>query len=314
MDSLQAKTTPAQIRRTLQVLPRGPHAYRQAYEKTISRIRCQQSENRQLARRALQWLACAAREITALELRQALAVKSDGGSLPSEEEFESTIVIIEVCMGLVTVEKESGIIRLLHHTALEYLQQNMTCLWSLEYSETLGTPLPAPKTPKDAMNEAHQDIAKICIKHLSSRDIPNSLIFQHISHQMKYPFSYYANQYWAYHWNEGLNETSVPDSMRQMTAAFLQNKFMAPLVYPYDIRDIDTTTMLHFAAFFGLTSMIDICLSNGDDIHATTILGENALWFALLGRYEGASKALLKRGAKEVVVMDFFLIRIACLH
>ncbi|KAL6901385.1 hypothetical protein GGI43DRAFT_404805 [Trichoderma evansii] len=302
MDSLRAKTTPAQIRRTLEVLPRGPHAYRQAYEKTISRIRCQQSENRQLARRTLQWLACAAREFTALELRQALAIKSDSGLLPSEEEFESTIVMVEVCMGLVIVEKESGIIRLLHHTALEYLQQNMTCIWSLEHSETLEAPLPAPKTPKDAMNEAHQAIARVCIKHLSSRDIPDSFIFQHISHHVKYPFCCYAKKYWAYHWNEGLSEISVPDSMRQITAAFLRNKFMAALISPFSIKDIGTMTMLHFVAFFGLTSMIDICLTNGDDIHATTSAGENALWFALMGNHEGTSKALLKRGSKEAVV------------
>ncbi|KAK1254302.1 hypothetical protein MKX08_008297 [Trichoderma sp. CBMAI-0020] len=137
VDSLLAKTTLAQIRKTLEGLPRGSDAYKQAYEKTIIRIHGQPSEYQQLARRTLGWLACAAREITALELRHALAIRSDSSSSPSEEELESTNFVIKVCMGLVMVERESDVVRLLHHTAFEYLQQNMTCLWSLEDSETL---------------------------------------------------------------------------------------------------------------------------------------------------------------------------------
>lgn len=171
VDSLLVKTTVAQIRKTLEDLPRGPDAYKQAYEKTIIRIRGQPREHQQLARHTLGWLACAAREITALELRHALAIRGDSGSLPSEEDLESTNFVIKVCMGLVMVERESGVIRLLHYTALEYLQDNMTCLWSLEDSETVETRLMPPKSSKCVTQEVHQDFAKVCIKYLSLEGI-----------------------------------------------------------------------------------------------------------------------------------------------
>ena len=41
-------------------------------------------------------------------------------------------MMVSVCMGLVSVEEESDIIRLLHHTTLEYLRLNIGCLSSLE--------------------------------------------------------------------------------------------------------------------------------------------------------------------------------------
>jgi hypothetical protein len=171
IDSLLVKTTLRQIRKMLRDLPRGSDAYKQAYEKTIIRIRGQPSEHQQLARRTLGWLACAAREITTLELRHALAIRGDCNSLPSEEDLESTNFVIKVCMGLVIVERENGIIRLLHHTALEYLQENMTCLWSLEDSEAGETCLPSPESSKHAMREKHQEITRICIKYLSIQAI-----------------------------------------------------------------------------------------------------------------------------------------------
>ncbi|KAL9480807.1 hypothetical protein ACSS6W_005593 [Trichoderma asperelloides] len=337
VDSLRAKTTPAQIIETLQVLPRGPDAYQQAYEKTINRIRGQQREHQQLARRVLQWLACAAREITTLELRHALAIRSGSTSLPNEEEFESSTVMVEVCMGLVMIEKESGVIRLLHHTALEYLHQNMMCLWSLEGPKTMGNLLSAPETSKDAMKKAHQGIAEACINYLSFEDIQLQLNrrdwgarciywdFNGNKYSGVYPFYSYAERHWAYHWREGFNETSVPDIMSQMTAAFLDNKLMATIIDLDEdsTKDADseedeiseqvsgTLTMLHLVAFLGLTSMVDYCLDHGHDIHATTRSGEDALWFALQAQHEGTSRALLERGATEIVVRGFSSLGVA---
>ncbi|KAM0261986.1 hypothetical protein ACHAQJ_001992 [Trichoderma viride] len=310
-DSLRAKTTPAQIIQTLKLLPRGPNAYQQAYEKTINRIRGQQVEHQRLARRTLQWLACAAREITALELCRALAIRNDCDSLPSEEEFESTSVMIDVCMGLVIVERKSGVIRLLHHTALEYLRQNMTCLWSLEDPEALETLLPPPKSSKDAMYKAHQDIAAICIKYLSFDGIRVLLTqnYRECSTKLdKYAFLGYTKQHWAYHWCEGFNETGVPASMNQMTAAFLESKSTAAMIDTRIIskKSLITMKMLHFVAFFGLTSMVDICLKNGHDINTRTSCGRNALCFALQNKHEGTCRALLERGAKEVIFEDNF--------
>ncbi|PON22866.1 hypothetical protein TGAM01_v208346 [Trichoderma gamsii] len=312
VDSLLTKTTLDQIRKTLQDLPRGPEAYKQAYEKTIIRIRGQPSEHQQLAKRTLQWLACAAREITALELRHALAIRDDSSSLPSEEVLESTNFVVKVCMGLVLVEGESRVIRLLHHTALEYLQENMVCLWSLEDSETVETRLLPPKSSKCAMQEVHQGIAKVCIKYLSFEVIRSSLTpdnYYTLESLDVYPFLEYTIYHWARHWREGFNEMSLPVSMVETITIFLGNEMVVTLIDEFDDHEFYATqsaeemTILQFVAFFGLTSMIDACLNDGHDIHATTRAGENALWFALVRKHEDTSKALLRRGAKEAFIV-----------
>lgn len=314
-----AKTTLGQIGKTLEDLPRGPGAYKQAYEKTIVRIRGQPSEHQQLARRTLGWLACAAREITALELRHALVIRGNSSSLPSEEDLESTNFVIKVCMGLVIIEGKSGIIRLLHHTALEYLQQNLTCLWNLEDPGNAGTCLSPPKSSECAMQKIHQDITKICIKYLSFEATQRSLthdIWSDHKNPDECPFLDYTLSQWNHHWRESCNETSLPVSMVQTTTAFLESNAMAAIIDTHSfamfhrLKDIK---MIHFVAFFGLTSMIDACIKNGHDIHATTRSGENALWFALEGRQEGTSKALLQRGAKEVFAESSNLVRLSSL-
>ncbi|KAL7969900.1 hypothetical protein HDV63DRAFT_376181 [Trichoderma sp. SZMC 28014] len=314
VDSLLAKTTVAQIRKTLEDLPRGPDAYKQAYEKTIVRICGQPKEHQQLAKRTLGWIACAAREITALDLRYALAIRDDSNLLPGEEDLESTNFMIKVCMGLVMVERESGIIRLLHYTALEYLQDNMTCLWSLEDSETVESRLLPPKSSKCAMQQVHQDIAKVCIKYLSLEDIQLYLMRYQLFYNLvsdKYPFLEYAKRHWSRHWREGFNETSLSVSMIEMITILLGNGIMVVLMRIFDEASklraslhAGEMTALHFVAFFGLTSMIDVCLKKGHDIHATTSFGEDALWFALLSKHEDTSRALLRRGAKETFI-DF---------
>jgi ankyrin repeat protein len=317
VDSLLAKTTLAQIRKSLQDLPRGPDAYKQAYEKTIVRIRGQPSEHQQLAKRTLQWLACAVSEITVSELRHALAIRDDSSSLPNEEDLESTNFVIKVCMGLVIVERESDVIRLLHHTTLEYLQENMIYLWSLENLEAVEARLLPPKSSKYAMQQVHQDIAKVCINSLSVENIQLVLIKRDRDWDCdtripdEYPFLEYAIYNWARHWRKGFNEMSLPVSMIEIITNFLGNEILMAdvmeifysheLYVDYPVREMTT---LHFIAFFfGLTSMIDVCLNNGHDIHATTRRGENALWFALLGKHEDTSKALLQRGAREAFVL-----------
>lgn len=249
-----------------------------------------------------------------MELRHALAIRGDkSSSLPSEEVLESTNLMIKVCMGLVIVERESGVIRLLHHTTLEYLQETMTCLWNLEDSGTVETRLLPPKSSKCAMQEVHQDIAKACIKYLSILSVQLFFIKGDWKYHRKapdeYPFLKYAIYHWARHWRKGFNEISLPVSAIEIITNFLGNGMMTILMNMFEDYQLNATdsagnlTILHFVAFFGLTSMIDVCLNNGHDIHATTRRGENALWFALLSKHQDTSKALLQRGAKEIFVL-----------
>ncbi|KAF5567506.1 ankyrin repeat [Fusarium napiforme] len=133
LDSLMGKTRPADIEDSLRNLVTGPNAYKDAYEKTIQRIASQSEDHKHLARRTLIWLTLAKERLTRAQLRTALSIR-EGISQLSDRDFESTNVILHVCMGLVKIEQGGGgsAISLLHFTTMEYLQANFHSLVALE--------------------------------------------------------------------------------------------------------------------------------------------------------------------------------------
>jgi len=118
--------------------------YDHAYKEAMERIGGQIPDSQELAKQVLSWITCATRPLTALELRHALAVEINGSKLDGENlpEIED---MVSVCAGLVTVDEESSIIRLVHYTTQEYFE----------------------RTWKDWFPNAQTDIAITCITYLS---------------------------------------------------------------------------------------------------------------------------------------------------
>jgi hypothetical protein len=110
----------------------------------VIRIEAQQADQEELAKQVLSWITCAKRPLTTLELRHALAVE-EGASELDEENLPEVNDIVSVCAGLVAIDKESDIIRLVHYTAQEYLERAQTSLFP--YAEA--------------------DITRICVTYLS---------------------------------------------------------------------------------------------------------------------------------------------------
>jgi len=94
----------------------------QAYEHAMERINGQKSGFRLLAKKVLSWIICAKRPLTTLELQHALAVNIGDPELDKENirEIED---MASVCAGLVTIDEESKIIRLVHYTTQEYFER-----------------------------------------------------------------------------------------------------------------------------------------------------------------------------------------------
>src|SRR3984957_2730079 len=137
MDSLVGKTNPKAIRLSLKSFRRESEASSsdderskaldQAYTQTIQRIEGQQEDFRDLAKKALAWITCTKRPLTTLELRHALAVEI-GQSELDEENVPEIEDMVFVCAGLVTVDEQSNIIRLVHYTTQQFLETNMSWL------------------------------------------------------------------------------------------------------------------------------------------------------------------------------------------
>ena len=86
----------------------------------MERIGGQVKDQEELAKQVLSWITCAKRPLTTSELQHALAVEV-GESALDEENLPQIEDIVSVCAGLVTVDKESKFIRLVHYITQEYL-------------------------------------------------------------------------------------------------------------------------------------------------------------------------------------------------
>ncbi|RYP77344.1 hypothetical protein DL771_001139 [Monosporascus sp. 5C6A] len=110
LGSLAGKRSPTAIRKALTKLSTGSEAYDTAYREAMERIEGQLKDQGELAKQVLSWITCAKRPLTTTELQHALAVEEgntelDEGNIPQIED------VVSVCAGLVTIDKESDIIR-----------------------------------------------------------------------------------------------------------------------------------------------------------------------------------------------------------
>lgn len=91
-----------------------------AYSDIVARIKGQLPGFRELAERVLIWVTFARQRFTADELQAVVATKPGERALDMDN-LTDTTVLISVCCGLVTLQKESNEIQLVHYTAQEYL-------------------------------------------------------------------------------------------------------------------------------------------------------------------------------------------------
>lgn len=122
MDSLTDKTSPKAIRKALERLPMGFGALDIAYDQAMKRIGDQKPGFKDLAQRALSWITYACRLLTVTELRHALAIEV-GESEFDEENLDDIKDILSVCRGLVIIDPETGVVRLVHYTTQEYFKK-----------------------------------------------------------------------------------------------------------------------------------------------------------------------------------------------
>jgi GPI inositol-deacylase-like protein len=93
----------------------GKEGLDKAYEDTVNRIENQQQGIHELAKKMLFWIVFAKRPLTTEELRHALAVEPGTRSLDMRDLFPVEDMVSS-CAGLVTIDQESNIIRLVHYT------------------------------------------------------------------------------------------------------------------------------------------------------------------------------------------------------
>lgn len=217
MDSLKDQTSPKAIKRTLESLITGSKALDKAYEGAMQRIEDQLEGFRVLAKQVLGWLTYAERLMSITEVQHAIAVE------PGERKFDERNLVdvkelVSICAGLVAVDEQSNIIRLVYYTTQEHFERHgeslfpearkniaESCLTYLLYDDfTTGW---LYKNDYDC-NDGH-DGEKINQPASNSSNLeylhmwaPKSVIAK----LRRHPFYEYAAEHWATHARHGVED------------------------------------------------------------------------------------------------------------
>ncbi|MCJ1471194.1 hypothetical protein MMC07_009842, partial [Pseudocyphellaria aurata] len=245
VDSLLDTRTRKIVQDTLETMSKGTEALDKVYADAVERIKGQRPRDSALATDVLSWIIYARRPLTTKEICHALAVQ------PNDEEIELDNIldveeIVSVCAGLVTVDKESDIIRLVHYTTQEYFQQ-VRGEWNFNVQLKL---------------------ASTCLTYLSFRSFRSGGCLTESdleSRLIRNPFLVYAAEHWGSH------TLTVQEELCELACSFLQcinsissamqagsREVQHPSFFLYYPKD---TTGLHLTAHHGLLRLSEELLS-----------------------------------------------------
>ena len=279
LDSLIGKKSPKALRTALETLPTGSEAYDDSYKDAMERIKGQVADREELAKQILSWITCAKRLLTTSELQHALAVELDTSEL-DETNFSDIDDMVSVCAGLVTVDKGSDIIRLVHYTTQEYFERTQN-YW---------------------FPDAETKIAKICVTYLSYDTFTAGFCLTDEDFEARLWLNVlygYAAQNWGYH------VRAASTDVRQIALDFLGSEakvssccqaLMASGDYYRYSQDVPRLmTGVHLAAYFGLMEAMTVLLKGGQDPNVKDTYDRTPLAWAAENGHEDIVKLLLAK-------------------
>ncbi|EWZ30352.1 hypothetical protein FOZG_15843 [Fusarium oxysporum Fo47] len=273
LDSLRDRTSVAAVYKALKQLPSGSDAYYHAYEIAMGRVMSQLPGHKGLAVQVLSWITCAKRPLTVKELRHALAVEVGTNEL-NIDALPDTSIIVQVCIGLVTIDESDGIIRLAHYTTQEYFEKTQTTWF-----------------PK-----ADSYITTTCVTYLSFRAFKSGYC------ESDTLYLYAANN-WAFHARnaaticEGVIDFLESGPNVESSAQVCMRPELVTWTSKEGQRVHRRARGLHLAAYFGATAETRILLLT-NDVELKEGYGRTAIFYAARTGHEAVMNLLLDSGAK----------------
>ncbi|UKZ82599.1 hypothetical protein TrVFT333_010392 [Trichoderma virens FT-333] len=287
LDTLVDKVTVTDVRVAVAQLPKQMagsgedqrlKVLNQAYELAWKRINKQGVGFRDIATRVLAWIACAKRPLYTWELKHALAVKVGINELDNDA-IPQVHDMISYCAGLVTVDEESHVIRLVHYTAQEYIETKKS----------------------DFFPGAEKMITEACITYLSFTAFGKCFLdkLRLRSLLFSYDFYLYATQFWGEH------ARLVGEEADKIVLEFLMSEVKIFNAYhamrqPGEGRDLEAFPAkfgVHHAVHFRFDKAINLLLKNGCDINGKNGATVTPLRLAISEGNIDIAELLLDNGA-----------------
>ncbi|KAN0073087.1 hypothetical protein V8E54_009201 [Elaphomyces granulatus] len=275
INSLTDKVTERQVDTALDNMKMGKEGLDKAYEDTVNRIENQQQGIRELAKKMLFWIVFAKRPLITEELRHALAVEPGTRSLDMRD-LCPVKDMVSSCAGLVTIDQEGNIIRLVHYTTQEYFQRRRSVSFQDVQSDIISTS---------------------CLTYLSYDVFANGYL---TDSDLKFYFQQnaffeYAAQNWGYHIQDA--QQSAIDLALEflMDDRKVSTSSEALFAYLLAYRRPQQFCGMHLVAYFGLNNIMMRLLEKKDpdtrDTNGRTPLSYaaergNALVVDLLLKYD----------------------------
>jgi hypothetical protein len=293
LERIWAERTKKKILKALESLPLG---LEETYRDTLTRIKKQPGGDGTLAMSILRWISYSKRPLLVDELCHALAMEWDDDEEPQRDLDHDNILdpesLVDVCAGLVIIEDESKVIRLVHFTTEEF------------FNASRGSLFP----------DAETQISKTCLAYLSLDIFSKGYCTsdQELETRLQLlPFLNYA----AHHWGHHLRGKPEQD-LEEMALNLLNNHsslltstqvmYISDYRYAgYSQRFLKNMTGLHVAAIFGLHALVSLLLGKGADVKAKDSNGGTALYRAAERGHEAVVKLLLEKGAELETKSDY---------
>jgi len=278
MDAILGEITLHQRRRKLDEMTKG-ESLGDAYAATVSRIKSLKGGRSKLGMEALMWMSHAERPLHVDEICHALGVE-EGSTDLNIRNIPAIETLLACSLGLITVDKSSSTVRLIHYTLQEYLSNN-----------------------SHLFLKPHSTIAEVCLTYLNFEHVRNfSPALRSVPPTA--PFIEYASCYWGAHAKQEASKNVKTLALKlldgydkHISLKVLLSRGVTPWNQPFDREGVPRGfTGLHGAAYLGWVEIVVALLeTNKWDVRATDLRGHTALAWAARRGNEGVIRVLLER-------------------
>lgn len=278
------------------------------YKKIMEDLYSQSEGSIELGLMALGWLSKPSLTFTVEALLVAISV-GQGQKALDEQDLPDKETILDICVGLVTIDENTNTIQLAHYTVQEYLLQNSIITEDIEFKMAIACTTylsfdiftDGPCTSDDLFQARlkSQPFLLIAVGYLNMGlpDIDQESSTNMLLKLLKNQGSICTYSQVIY---ESFDDYPKKSSALHIACALGHQPAVQQLLEQgadVSIRDSNGATALHEAAYKGCTTIFKLLLNHGADISAQDGVGGTPLHTALWHENEDIAWMMLSKGA-----------------